>query len=123
MNLLFQNKKCQHKLYTRIILLCGIKIFTIPQTLAQNLSPYDTKFEILRTTEMNTTVELNGTIITKLERGTKPVTLRWCRPEIPFKNWAFGGAGTHRSLLNERVCEISANGHVGFVSGKALQPR
>jgi len=90
--------------------------------LAQSASPYDMTYKARKDTVMRAAPEAGSAAKGNLARGTAGIVLRWCRPEIPFNRWQFGGRGTWRILLDERVCEISSGGKVGFVDGVNLDP-
>ncbi|MCB1507826.1 MAG: hypothetical protein KDI98_03405 [Hyphomicrobiaceae bacterium] len=90
---------------------------------AQGASPYDTRFETRHDAAVMAGPEEGSAVTGQIADGTEGIVLRWCRPEFPFHEWAFGGRDMHRRLLDERVCEVSVNGQVaGFVRGSDLAP-
>lgn len=87
---------------------------------AQTDNPYMLNFEVRGDTPLRSGPEADAPMIGTLASGTGDVRLRWCRPEFAIEHWMFGSANRQRQLLDERVCEVSAGGQVGFVPGRAL---
>ncbi|MBL4784460.1 MAG: hypothetical protein JKY49_03430 [Cohaesibacteraceae bacterium] len=86
-------------------------------------SPYDRTFKVRKSDAPflagpDAGAFQKGTI----KKGTDGIILRWCRDEFPFRDWAFGGRSKHLKLLNERVCEVSVDGRIGFMNGRDLKP-
>lgn len=90
--------------------------------LAQSPSPYDMTYRVSRDTPMRASMSDGGRVMATIPSGTKGIVMRWCRPEIPFQKWQFGGSAVKRSLLDARWCEVEAAGHIGNVKGTALKP-
>ncbi len=93
--------------------------------LAQSASPYDMTYALRDGKPTPLYADMSEKAAKK---GTIPgdatgIVLRWCRDEIPFGSWQFGSRKAQLALLDARWCEISYNGAVGNVPGKALTPR
>ena len=101
------------------VLLAALTLTSGPVN-AQAPSPYDTTYRVDRDTPVYSNMATSSAVLATIPRGTSGIVLRWCRPEIPFADWQFGGRRTQRAILNERWCEISAGGRVGNVEGRAL---
>jgi hypothetical protein len=92
---------------------------------AQSASPYDMTYALR---DAKPTPLYSDMSDKAAKKGTLPgdaqgIVLRWCRDEIPFGSWQFGSRKAQLALLDARWCEVSYNGTVGDVPGKALTPQ
>ena len=85
-------------------------------------SPYDTIYKVVRNTELRSAPEAGSAVKGPLAKGTQGVVMRWCRDEFNFRSWAYGSISKRRSMLKDRICEVEANGVIGFVDAKHLDP-
>ena len=88
---------------------------------AQTDNPYDLRFVAAADAPMRAGPETGDAQTGTLAAGTGDIRLRWCRPEFPFEQWMFGSARVQQQLLDERVCEVEADGRLGYVAGDALR--
>lgn len=86
------------------------------------LGPYDMRYHVRGETQLRAAIEPGAKVIATIPAGTKGLTLRWCRSEIPFASWEVGSPATWRRILDQRACEIGWGKTIGFVDGKALEP-
>ncbi|MGH2341735.1 hypothetical protein ACRC7T_09635 [Segnochrobactraceae bacterium EtOH-i3] len=89
---------------------------------SQAAGPYDMRYHVRGETQLRAAIEPGAKVIATIPAGTKGLTLRWCRSEIPFASWELGSASTWRRILDQRACEIGWGKTVGFVDGKSLEP-
>ncbi len=108
---------------SRRLVLASIGVaLPVAAAMAQSASPYDMTYTARSDAALRAAPEAGSAAKGEVKRGTTGIVLRWCRPEIPFGTWQFGRRVTWRKLLDERVCEVSAGGQVGFVDGTVLDP-
>ena len=107
---------------TTILLIAGLAGAAASSAMAQSPSPYDMTYRVGSDTPMRASMSDGGRVTATIPSGTKGIVMRWCRPEIPFRKWQFGGSAVKRGLLDARWCEVEAAGHVGNVKGTALKP-
>lgn len=100
----------------------GLSVVLAASAFAQALGPYDMRYHVRAETPLRAAIEPGAKVIATIPNGTKGLTLRWCRSEIPFGSWQFGGQATWRKILDQRSCEIGWGKTVGFVDGKSLEP-
>ncbi len=89
---------------------------------AQSPGPYDTTYRVKSETALRASMSDSGQVIATIPAGTGGIVMRWCRPEIPFGRWQFGGSRVKRELLKARWCEVEARGKIGNVKGADLSP-
>ena len=82
--------------------------------------PYDIRYRLRNTVNLYQGPEKGAAIIAQIGRKSGEITLRWCRPEFPFRKWIYGGKAVRRQLLNQRICEVRIDDRIGFIEGKAL---
>lgn len=107
------------------MILCAAALATLLTSgaaVAQSSSPYDTIFKARQNTPIYSSMSTSGKAIGTIPRGAGGIVLRWCRPEIPFGDWQFGGKRAKRAILDQRWCEIGYKGTVGNVQGRSLNP-
>lgn len=101
----------------------GILMLLMPfATPAGAESPYDMTYSVRADTPVRTAMKPGAKVKATLKAGTSGIVMRWCRPEIPFAKWEFGGSSARTKLLKERWCEIQSGSVVGNVEGKDLRP-
>ncbi|WP_319529010.1 hypothetical protein [uncultured Cohaesibacter sp.] len=85
-------------------------------------SPYDTIYVVTADTTLRSAPEAGSSVKVQLAKGTEGVVMRWCRPEFDFRAWAYGSTRDRRNMLKSHICEVKANGVVGFIDAKFLDP-
>lgn len=84
-------------------------------------NPYDMRFVTTEEQPLRVGPDANSAVSGTVASGVRDVSMRWCRPEFDFQGWMFGSPGVQQRQLDERVCEINADGQVGFIPGSALR--
>ncbi len=100
----------------------GLSLLAALPAFAQAMGPYDMRYHVRGETQLRAAIEPGAKVIATIPAGTKGLTLRWCRSEIPFASWELGSATTWRRILDQRACEIGWGKTIGFVDGKSLEP-
>ncbi|WP_316861686.1 hypothetical protein [uncultured Cohaesibacter sp.] len=107
----------------RASLIAGILALSPGSGAAQGAkSPYDTVYKVIADSYLRKDIAEASGKKAQLEKGTTGVVMRWCRPEFSFRDWAYGTLSKRRKMLQVRACEVKANGVVGFVDAKILDP-
>lgn len=106
----------------RALALAGLVAAAAVPAAAQSPGPYDVRYATRAEAALSADIEKGAKTVATVPAGTGGIVLRWCRPEIPFGTWQYGSAATWRKLLDERRCEISWKGRVGYVDGTTLVP-
>jgi hypothetical protein len=92
-------------------------------TASHAAGPYDTIYKTNGKAQLHAGPGDTTAVKEIIAKGTKGIILRWCRPEMPFRTWEFGGPKARRGILDKRWCEIDVGGRIGFMHGSHLNPR
>jgi hypothetical protein len=84
-------------------------------------NPYDMRFVTTEAQSLRAAPEMDSAVTGSVETGVRNVAMRWCRPEFDFQGWMFASPRAQQRQLDERVCEVSVNGQIGFIPGSALR--
>ncbi|MFN3226026.1 MAG: hypothetical protein ACE360_07240 [Hyphomicrobiales bacterium] len=84
-------------------------------------NPYDMRFVTTQEQSLRAGPEMDSAVSGTVDAGVRDVSMRWCRPEFDFQGWMFGSPRAQQIQLDERVCEVNADGQVGFIPGSALR--
>lgn len=111
----------------RISLAAALSILAATPVLAQSAGPYDLQYQIYSPpadgAPLHKGMAAKAPVIAKVPAGAGNITLRWCRPDLPFEAFRFGDDAYKRDILKDSWCEIGWDGKVGDIEGKYLTPQ